>query len=427
VWTISGDIIRAYMANLSIVPEAAVGNAKVGADFTNDAVIVGGCGHVGLPLGIALADTGLSVRLYDISEEAVATVNAGTLPFREIGADELLRKHVAAGTLVASTDPAVVANSQVVIVVIGTPVDEHLNPDPYQVPRAVGAMREHLRNGQLVILRSTIYPGATAMVARILADLGLEVDVAFCPERIAEGHALEELHSLPQLVAGCTPKATERAAAFFKHLAEDIVEVTPEEAELAKLFTNTWRYIKFATANQFYMIANDYGVDFERVRHAIRHDYPRAADMPGPGFAAGPCLFKDAMQLGAFNNNNFALGHSAMLVNEGLPLYVVARLERSHELSKCTVGILGMAFKSESDDTRSSLSYKLKRVLRFKAKDVLCTDPYVTTDPDLAPLDRVLEESDILIIATPHKQYATISTSKPIVDMTNLLGEGVLV
>jgi UDP-N-acetyl-D-mannosaminuronic acid dehydrogenase len=288
-------------------------------------------------------------------------------------------------------------------------------------------MREHLRDGQLIILRSTIYPGATAMVERILTDLGLTVDVAFCPERIAEGQALEELRSLPQLVAGCTPRATERATAFFKNLADDIVEVTPEEAELAKLFTNTWRYIKFATANQFYMIANDYGVDFEQVRHAIRHDYPRAADMPGAGFAAGPCLFKDAMQLAAFNNNNFALGHSAMLMNEGLPLYIVARLERNHDLSKCTVGILGMSFKPESDDTRSSLSYKLKRVLRFKAKEVLCTDPFVITDPDLVPFERVLQESDVLIIATPHKQYAKISTTKVIVDMTNLLGNGVLV
>ena len=366
-------------------------------------------------------------QLRDYQQTAVDNVNSGTMPFKEDGADELLRKHVAAGTLVASADAAVVAGAEVVIVVIGTPVDEHLNPDPYQVPRAVGAMREHLRDGQLVILRSTIYPGATSMVERVLTDLGLNVDVAFCPERIAEGHALEELYSLPQLVAGCTPQATERAAKFFRNLAHEIVEVSPEEAELAKLFTNTWRYIKFATANQFYMIANDFGVDFERVRHAIRHEYPRAADMPGAGFAAGPCLFKDAMQLAAFNNNNFALGHSAMLVNEGLPLYVVSRLEREHDLSKCTVGILGTAFKSESDDTRSSLSYKLKRVLRFKAKNVLCTDPYVTTDPELVPLEQVLAEADILIVATPHRQYKDISTNKPVVDVTNLLGNGVLV
>ena len=151
-----------------------------------------------------------------------------------------------------------------------------------------------------------------------------------------------------------------------------------EEAELAKLFTNTWRYIKFAAANQLYMIANDFGADFERIRAALTQDYPRAMDMPGPGLAAGPCLLKDTMQLAAFNNNNFILGHASMMINEGLPLYLVARLEQNHDLAGMTVGILGMAFKAESDDIRDSLSYKLKRLLRLRADRVLCTDPYVS-------------------------------------------------
>src|SRR5207244_7606341 len=157
----------------------------------------------------------------------------------------------------------------------------------------------------------------------------------------------------------------------------------PDEAELAKHFTNTWRYIKFATANQLYMIANDFGLDYERIRSAIAHDYPRAADLPRAGFAAGPCLFKDTMQLAAFNNNNFMLGHASMMVNEGLPLYVVARIEERFDLRSSAVGILGMAFKGESDDIRSSLSYKLRRILRFKADRVICTDPYVSVDPTL--------------------------------------------
>ncbi|EQD32751.1 nucleotide sugar dehydrogenase, partial [mine drainage metagenome] len=154
----------------------------------------------------------------------------------------------------------------------------------------------------------------------------------------------------------------------------EIVELEPEEAELAKLFTNTWRYIKFATANQLYMIANDFGLDYDRIRTALAHNYPRAQDLPGAGLAAGPCLLKDTMQLAAFNNNQFTLGHSAMLINEGLPLYTVARLEQRFDLSQMTVGILGMAFKGESDDIRSSLSYRLKRILQFKSKRVLCTD-----------------------------------------------------
>ena len=395
------------------------------APFARDVVVVGGAGHVGLPLAIALAQAGASVSIYDVSELTVGLVSAGVLPFAEPGAAEALREVVARGLLIAGTDPALVGDAETVIVVIGTPVDEHLNPDPQAIPRALDTCSKHLRDGQLLVLRSTVYPGVTALVERLVARLGLRVDVAFCPERIAEGKAMEELHSLPQLVSGRTPQAADRAATLFKRLTDQVVFLSPEEAELAKLFTNTWRYIKFATANQLYMMANDRGLDFERIRQALILDYPRASDMPGAGFAAGPCLFKDTMQLAAFNNNNFTLGHAAMLVNEGLPLYVVDRLARQYPLEQMTVGILGMAFKAGSDDTRSSLSYKLKHILAFKAAGVLCTDPFVTDDPGLVSIERVLAQCDLLIIGAPHPQYRGLDTTLPVADVWNLLGEGV--
>ncbi len=387
-------------------------------------VVVGGCGHVGLPLGIALADRGVQVSAYDVNESAVALVNKGILPFREDGAQELLDRTLESGSFSASSDPAVVRDADVVVVVIGTPVDEHLNPDAHAVPRALDDITPYLRDGQLLILRSTVYPGVTRRVERLLQQRSLDVDVAFCPERIAEGRAMIELFSLPQIVAARTPKVRKRAAEVFGHLTETIVELEPEEGELAKLFTNTWRYIKFAAANQFFMMANDYGLDYERVRNAIRQDYPRAADLPGAGFAAGPCLFKDTMQLAAFTDNHFMLGHPAMLVNEGLPLYVVSQLAERYDLSMMTVGILGMAFKADSDDTRSSLAYKLKRILEFRAGQVLTTDPHVTTDSALVPLETVLDEAELLIIAAPHAEYASLATDKPIVDIWNLLGTG---
>jgi len=267
----------------------------------------------------------------------------------------------------------------------------------------------------------------TRRVEKQFADSGVEVDVAFCPERIAEGKAMEELFDLPQIVSGRTPAVRERAAALFRHLTDSIVELEPEEAELAKLFTNTWRYIKFAAANQFYVMANDHGLDYDVIRKALAFDYPRAKDMPGAGFAAGPCLFKDTMQLAAFTDNSFVLGHSAMLVNEGLPLYLVSRLEKKYRLENLAVGILGMAFKGESDDIRSSLSYKLKRILQFRAAEVLCSDPFVTVDDSLLPLDEVIERSDILIIGAPHRQYQHLSASVEVVDVWNLLGKGTTV
>ncbi|MFF2633878.1 nucleotide sugar dehydrogenase [Microbacterium sp. NPDC058021] len=397
--------------------------------FANDVVVVGGGGHVGLPLAIALASRGKRTVVYDVADSAVQRILRAQMPFIEPGADELLATVVADGMLSASTDPAVVASAEHVIVVIGTPVDEHLNPDPNAIPRALETCAPYFREGQLLVLRSTIYPGVTALVRDMVTTSGVDMEVAFCPERIAEHKAMTELFELPQIVSGYTPQAVARARALFSALTASIVELTPEEAELAKLFTNTWRYIKFAAVNQFYMMANSKGVDFERVRAGLTHDYPRAQDMPGPGFTAGPCLFKDTMQLAAFSDNTFQLGHSAMLVNEGLPLYIATRLDQKHDLSSKTVGILGMAFKAGSDDIRSSLSYKLQRVLRFTAREVLATDPHVpaSVDSSLLPLDEVIRRSDILIIATPHQEYRDLDTDKPVADVWNLLGEGVLI
>jgi UDP-N-acetyl-D-mannosaminuronic acid dehydrogenase len=393
--------------------------------FTTDVVIIGGCGHVGLPIGIAFASKGLRTRLFDVNAEAVGLVNRGCLPFAEEGAAEPLRATVRDGALQASSDPRIVQDAEHVVVVIGTPIDEHLNPDPHAIPRSLEECADYLRDGQLLVLRSTVYPGVTALVERTLAKRNLTLDVAFCPERIAEGRAMTELFSLPQIVAGRTEAIRQRAARLFSHLTDTVVPLLPEEAELAKLFTNTWRYIKFATANQFFMIANDFGLDFERIRHAVRHDYPRAADMPGAGFAAGPCLFKDTMQLAAFNKNNFVLGHSAMLINEGLPLYLVSKLqERYPNLQDMQVAVLGMAFKAESDDTRASLSYKLRRILEFSCARVICTDPYVTTDPTLVSLTEAVASADILVIAAPHRVYADLETDKPVIDVWNLRGSG---
>ncbi len=389
--------------------------------------VVGGCGHVGLPLGVALAESAGTVKLLDIAAPVVARVNAGEVPFLEPGLDAALKAVRAAGTLEATMDPACVTSADVVVIVIGTPVDEHLNPDPNAVVAAIDAIMQYMRDGQLVVLRSTVYPGVTALVERHLAAKGLVLDVAFCPERIAEGKAMEELRSLPQIIGANSESARVRARALFGTLTDTLIDTSPEEAELAKLFTNTWRYIKFATANQFLMIANDHGLDFDTIRDAITLDYPRAADMPRAGFAAGPCLFKDTMQLAAFNDNSFHIGHAAMLVNEGLPLYVVSQIERDFDLSTMTVGILGMAFKAESDDIRSSLSYKLKRILRFKAKAVLCTDPYVTaaTDDSLVSLEEVLTQADILVIGAPHPEYRNLQTTLPIKDVWGITGRGV--
>src|SRR5258708_33915013 len=215
------------------------------------------------------------------------------MPLAEPGAADLLREARAGGRLTASSDPSIVGQGEHVVVVIGTPVDEHLNPDQAAIPNALGGCASYLRDGQTLILRSTVYPGVTALVEKMVAALGADIAVAFCPERIAEGKAMTELFELPQIVSARTPRGLDRATGLFRRLTRQIVVLTPEEAQLAQLFTNVWRYIKVATANQLYMMANDRGLGFERIRQALAEAYPRAADIPAAGFAPGPGPFTD--------------------------------------------------------------------------------------------------------------------------------------
>jgi UDP-N-acetyl-D-mannosaminuronic acid dehydrogenase len=391
-----------------------------------DLVVLGGGGHVGLPLSLAFAQAGLNVGIFDTNTATLALIADGEMPFLENGAADVLHEVLASDRLELSADPALLARTSQIVVVVGTPVDEFLGPSMTVFERAVEQIAPHLRERTLIVLRSTVYPGTTAYVAQHLAARGKSVDLAFCPERIAEGHALEELRTLPQIVGADTPEAGDRAESLFRVLARTTIRTTTKEAELAKLFTNTWRYMKFAVANQFFMIADQAGVDYTNDLHAIRHDYPRAADLPGPGFAAGPCLFKDTMQLAAFTSDHFPLGQAAMQVNEGLPAYIVSALERRYGgLPGKTIGILGMAFKGESDDARASLSYKLRKLLLWAGARVVCTDPYVRDDR-LTTLDCVLEESDVLVLGAPHKTYSRLQVGgRDVVDIWGALGDGI--
>lgn len=390
-----------------------------------DICIIGGCGHVGLPLALVFADKGKKVVIYDKNERSISMIASGKMPFFEEGGEELLTKVLQKGSLSLSADPAVISDSGSVVMVIGTPVDEHLNPEFRIVKESVDEISPYLDDDQLLILRSTVYPGMTKRIGDWLAEKNKKPGIAFCPERILEGKAIEEISSLPQIVSALDKDAEKKASDLFKLITDKIIITQTMEAELAKLYSNVYRYIRFAISNQFYTIANDYGLDFYNIYEAMTYDYPRCKDFPRPGFAAGPCLFKDTMQLGAFNNDDFGLGHSAMLINEGLPYYIFKKLKEQYVLSDLTVGILGMSFKSESDDIRESLSYKLKKISEFEAKKTLCSDPFVRDDSFVSE-EELTKESDIIIIATPHRQYKDlkIEKEKKTVDIWNILGNG---
>jgi UDP-N-acetyl-D-mannosaminuronic acid dehydrogenase len=383
-----------------------------------DVTVVGGAGHVGIPLVLALAEAGLRVNVNDLNRQSLDTLKSGRLPFIEHGAQSVLTKALAANRLVFTDSSDKISAGGPVIITIGTPVDEFLNPVRKVVQDCIDAILPALADGQLLVLRSTVFPGTTGWLASYLQGKDRKLKVAFCPERVVQGHGLNELREMPQIVSGCTPEAEREVAALFERITPEVVMLSPIEAEFAKLFSNAYRYIEFAATNEFYLVAKSAGVDYSRVLAAMKHNYPRAQGIPRPGFAAGPCLVKDTMQLSAFARNQFGLGHAALLINEGLVLHAVDDLKRRFDLPKMTVGLLGMAFKAEIDDTRASLSYKFKKVLSGQVRAVLTTDLFVTTDPELMPLDDVIANSDVLILCTPHAAYAQADLKgKPVLDV----------
>jgi UDP-N-acetyl-D-mannosaminuronic acid dehydrogenase len=383
-----------------------------------DITVVGGGGHVGIPLVLAFAEAGLRVNVNDLNQQSLDALKSGRLPFIEYGATDVLAKALANNRLVFSNGSDRISAGGPIVITIGTPVDEFLNPVRKVVQDCIDAMLPSLSDGQLLVLRSTVFPGTTDWLASYLATKGRKLKVAFCPERVVQGFGLKELREMPQIVSGATPQAERDAAALFEQITPEVVVVSPIEAEFAKLFNNAYRYIEFAATNEFYLIAKSAGVDYQRVLMAMKRNYPRAQSIPRPGFAAGPCLVKDTMQLIAFARNQFGLGHAALLVNEGLVLHVIDDLKHRFDLGTMAVGLLGMAFKADIDDVRASLSYKFKKVLSGQARAVYCTDPFVTTDPDLMPLGEVVAMSDLLILCTPHTAYRHADLNgKPVVDI----------
>ena len=392
-----------------------------------DVCVIGGAGHVGAPLAIVLATHGLRTLVHDIDQRALDTLARGDLPFIDEGAEPVLRKALAAGTLGFTADVGDAAGIPVLIVTIGTPIDEFHNPMLSTVTECIDQLLPFLSDDQTIILRSTVFPGVTDHVQQYLQDHGRRTKVAFCPERVVQGYATRELQTLPQIVSGTTTEAADTAAAVFGRFAPKIVRMAPKEAEFAKLFANAYRYIQFAAANQFYMMVEAEGLDYARLLDGLKADYPRLRDLPGPGLAAGPCLYKDTLQLAAFARNHFALGYSAIQANEGLPAFLVDQLRGRFPLSEMTVGLLGMAFKADSDDVRSSLSYKFKKLLRVSSREVLTTDPLVRGDPDLLPVSEVVQRSDLLVLCVPHTAYRGLDLrDRPVVDLWHFFGGPVI-
>jgi UDP-N-acetyl-D-mannosaminuronic acid dehydrogenase len=367
--------------------------------------VIGAGGHVGFPFACVVADAGHTVYGYDINEESVLNLNDGHSPYIEEGGEEILRKNLDAHRLEFTIDPAVIENSDVVAIMIGTPVDGEGNARLDDLFRFVDlTLIPRMRKGQLIVLRSTVSPGTTEVLRKHIEKLhgwveGKDYFLVFCPERVVQGKSIIETKKLPQIVGAFTDISFTVAKGFFStFINNQIFQLTPKEAEIGKLMTNMYRYVTFAFANEFWMIGEKHGVNIDKVIDACNYDYPRmAVPHPGPN-VGGPCLFKD----GKFLLSDIPFGdliNTSFHINEGMPDYVFNRIKEINPDIE-TVLILGATFKKDCDDTRNSLSFKMRKVCKKNGVDVEMIDPFTQ---DLTPVP--FNQFDAVIVMTPHTVF----------------------
>jgi UDP-N-acetyl-D-mannosaminuronic acid dehydrogenase len=408
----------------------------INAKKTHIAVI--GIGRVGLPLAIVLADKGFNVFGIGRDQKKMDFINSGKMPFMEKGAKSLLAKSVGKN-FIATTDFSYIAKSDYIFLTLGTPIDENMNPVYDQIDSAINSIKEFLKPGQTLILRSTVSPKTTQYVKSIINEIknikvGQNFFLAFCPERIAEGKAIEEIVTVPQLIGGVDLKSSIKAELLFKSIGIKTLVSDDISVELAKLYTNMYRYINLAIANEFFVLSDSYNKDIHEIINLVNFGYSRGG-LSLPGLTAGPCLFKD----GFFLISDLPFGDlisTSWKINESIPLILVKKIRDEITLKNKKVAILGVAFKADIDDTRESLSFKIRKALLREQADVILHDPYVsnyvnqTVEKDAY---KAIKDADVIIIATNHQEYYRLNLAKLkrlakrnclISDIWNTLGTG---
>ena len=373
-----------------------------------DIIIIGGAGHIGLPLGILFANKGKSVILYDKNKKNIDLINNSKMPFMEIGGEKLLKKNKK--RIIATSKKEFINHAKSVIVCIGTPVKKS-KPDLKFFFKMFKEVKHLLNPKKPLIIRSSIYPGICLKVQKYLGNNFQ--NISYCPERVVQGKSIEELHKLPQIVSGVSDHAIKSASNLFKLICDKIIVTSVLEAELIKLFSNAWRYINFSASNQFYMICEKYNINFHKLRLNMIDGYERNQSMPKAGFAAGPCLYKDTAQLNVFLKNQFTLGKTATAINQNFPKFIYKIILDRYKkgIIKKKIGILGMAFKSDIDDIRDSLSIDLWKFLKSKKLKVFISDEFVNMK-NIIKSNYLIKKSDIIILGAPHSAYKRLKIPK---------------
>jgi UDP-N-acetyl-D-mannosaminuronic acid dehydrogenase len=379
---------------------------------TSADVAVIGLGRVGLPLALSFADRGLRVIGIDNDPVRLGAVREGAMPFQETGAQELLERVHGTGRLELGERVADAARARHIVITLGTPSFSHIEIDMRDIRSALDDLLGVLAPGHSLILRSTVAPGTTEFVAGYLAKhrgfhIGEDVFVAHAPERIAAGRFLEEIDTLPCILGGVGAHSGEVAAELFGVFDAPLVQTTPVQAELAKIWANILRYATFALPNLLMMDCERYGANVFEVIDLVNRDYPRGG-LAQPGLTAGTCLRKD-FTFSEERSNAPGMLLAVSRVNESVPLFLVEGMRRRlGSLSDRKIAVLGLAFKADTDDERDSLAHKLVRLLERELADVAIHDPHVPTPT--APLEQVLQDADAVVVAADHSEFRAPST-----------------
>ncbi len=371
--------------------------------------IIGGLGHVGLPLGLLFANKNFNVNLIDINIAKKNEILKGKMPFHETDGEKYLKSALKKNKLTITDKPSAIINCKHIIICIGTPIDEYLNPKINLFLKSLENYFKYFSSNQNIIIRSSVYPGICDILFQNLKAKKIN-NLSYCPERIVQGQAIAEINKLPQIISGYNSNGVKLSINLFKHICKHHLICSIREAELIKLFSNSWRYVSFAIANQFMTICEDHNISYNDLRKKMVYKYDRAKNIPYAGFAAGPCLLKDTMQLNSFAGFNNPIFSAAMSVNEGLPNYYIKMIKKNFGSKVITVGILGMAFKQDIDDIRDSLSFKLKKLLEINRYKVFVSD-YLIRDFKFNE-NELIKKCKVIIIAVPHKKYAILKIPK---------------
>ena len=371
--------------------------------------IIGGAGHVGFPLGLVLASKGYKVNLIDKNLKNLKKILKGKPPFLEEGANKLLKNVNKKKNIIINSELKTITDSKFIIICIGTPINKSLKPKLKEFLNFFKSLKKFVKKEQIVIIRSSIYPGTFSKISKILKKKNS--NIFYCPERIVQGKSIKELPRLPQIISGSKNKNFILVSQLFKKISSKIIYTGVTEAELIKLFSNANRYINFAIANQFYLICKDNNVNYSTVRKIMRDGYERNTNLAKAGFTAGPCLLKDTMQLSSFYKKQFNIGYEAMKINEGIPKYILKEVLKIKNIKNKVIGVLGMSFKAETDDIRDSLSIVLVNILKKKKLNVLTSDEYYKHKKNVKK-DFLIKKSDVIIIGAPHKKYLNLKIPK---------------